>query len=521
MKAEDLVSRTGEELSPDDMAALKDVLGAVVSPVGPSPLRRKTKTLSAFNETAGGALVGSTEDKSAEPDPLEMLRLEVEDADRDAVAFRQRYGEDSPQTARARRTATELLTRYLAERRKVKGIKVKSTGTCKQGERSDLTGCVPASGEAGHPSSSSGESSWSGKTGFDMPPVNDDPAPGGKWYYHATPIAALDSVAKEGVNRTDETGLLSAAPHLDSVSWWGHAASGGEVSKMALLRFSRQGVRTYNEPEDDYDPENETAETRVRPIPAAKLEVFHEGQWKPLTSKPSAAKPTPNKPAERFKVTLSNLSSLSAHDNIVVNSVFGRKKVTDQEVAALVGAKGNVKLFFDIGLEGDDGEVVVDVSGPEYENNRTFFRDEDGSTAVYNNFFNVKKEHQGSGVGSDVFAAQVASCSAAGLSSIKTSAAGYGKNHPRYKTKGESTENGFYTWPRMGYDATFTDEQRENLPPEHAGSKTIQELFSTPAGRAWWKDNGWAMNMSFDLKEGSRSRKILAAYEEERRGRKG
>ena len=43
----------------------------------------------------------------------------------------------------------------------------------------------------------------------------------------------------------------------------------------------------------------------------------------------------------------------------------------------------------------------------------------------------------------------------------------------------------------------------------------LSDIMKTVDGRAWWKTNGTGFEMDFDLSEGSRSRKILEAYNEE------
>lgn len=86
--------------------------------------------------------------------------------------------------------------------------------------------------------------------------------------------------------------------------------------------------------------------------------------------------------------------------------------------------------------------------------------------------------------------------------------------------------NGYYTWPRFGYDQSLTDPQ--GIEPDVASiyqearnrfpdAKTVLDIFSTSEGRQWWKENGTDMlNAKFDLTSQSRSMTILGAYMEER-----
>jgi hypothetical protein len=104
----------------------------------------------------------------------------------------------------------------------------------------------------------------------------------------------------------------------------------------------------------------------------------------------------------------------------------------------------------------------------------------------------------------------VAQARAAGFSQIKTNAAG-DIDDPKY--------NGYYTWPLLGYDQPIVGLPQENeirqLFPQ---AKTIQDLYESPSGRDWWFVNGsWLTQAKFDLRDGSRSMRVLERYLNERR----
>ena len=50
--------------------------------------------------------------------------------------------------------------------------------------------------------------------------------------------------------------------------------------------------------------------------------------------------------------------------------------------------------------------------------------------------------------------------------------------------------------------------------------KSLSELMSTDKGRRYWKENGFAFNGEFDLKEGSQSLFILNKYIEGKKNEK-
>ena len=108
-----------------------------------------------------------------------------------------------------------------------------------------------------------------------------------------------------------------------------------------------------------------------------------------------------------------------------------------------------------------------------------------------------------------------------GIASIRCHAA---KDNPREPSK---PHNGYYTWPRFGYDAELEDDNFDTpvfkaLSEKFSEARTLLDVMSTPEGRAWWKQNGGDVyHMKFDLSEGSRSMMIHEAYQSERAAKKG
>jgi HK97 family phage portal protein len=150
--------------------------------------------------------------------------------------------------------------------------------------------------------------------------------------------------------------------------------------------------------------------------------------------------------------------------------------------------------------------VTVWVQNPENHNAapdllRTFHFDEQGKpTVVENEHFYMPKDQTGTGLGTKVFASQVDKAAKMGFKRIDT-------------IGGRSEEmNGYYTWPRLGYDGMVKG-------PDGQPTR-LTDLMRTKEGRDYWKQNGVQMKMSFDLSENSRSRKILDAYVKERFGGK-
>jgi hypothetical protein len=83
--------------------------------------------------------------------------------------------------------------------------------------------------------------------------------------------------------------------------------------------------------------------------------------------------------------------------------------------------------------------------------------------------------------------------------------------------------NGYYTWPRFGYDASLDlastvdyKAVESALPQSLKGAARVSDLMATEEGRAWWKANGDTIHMTFDLQEGSLSRRVWEAYKAEK-----
>jgi hypothetical protein len=120
---------------------------------------------------------------------------------------------------------------------------------------------------------------------------------------------------------------------------------------------------------------------------------------------------------------------------------------------------------------------------------------------IHNDHFYMPKDKTGSGRGTKVFKSQVDQAASMGFK--------------RIETVGGKSEymNGYYTWPRLGYDAPVPIEN-----PFKA--KRLSDLMTTKEGRNWWRQNGKQISMSFSLSGKSRSRKVLDAYYREKFGSK-
>lgn len=172
----------------------------------------------------------------------------------------------------------------------------------------------------------------------------------------------------------------------------------------------------------------------------------------------------------------------------------------------------NVSFTDEDGNIKEDGKFLkVSVIQKGLSMERLIGKDANG-VFIENKSFMLKKK--GTGLGADLFSKQVEAASSAGITEIRCHAA-------CEDSDGKRAFNGYYSWPRMGYDqplegegvyeadAKIYNKAKEEFP----GAKTVLDIMETEEGRSWWKKNGTDMLAAkFDLSEGSRSMKIHQAY---------
>lgn len=166
-----------------------------------------------------------------------------------------------------------------------------------------------------------------------------------------------------------------------------------------------------------------------------------------------------------------------------------------------------------------------------------------GKKAIDNSFLIIKKSAP-KGLGLKIFTSQVEGAIEAGFDYIETYAVG------NYRTASANNVNGYYTWAVFGYDCPlkilspreFADEIMDMFP----NAETLLDVITSPnvpnldedeadeiredaanldrkigrpvrdrttiTGSDWWLVRGKPFSGTFDLAEGSRSRKQLDAY---------
>jgi hypothetical protein len=128
--------------------------------------------------------------------------------------------------------------------------------------------------------------------------------------------------------------------------------------------------------------------------------------------------------------------------------------------------------------------------------------------------YNIAKPLQGKGAATRGLAAMLSTAARLGVVEARTGAVGCGpKSH---ENEGKKYKNGYYTWPLLGFDRAFTDDDTTGLatlPAEFRGAKRLSDILSAPGGTAVWKDYGWSVSCKLALaRPDTPGSKLLFAY---------
>jgi GNAT superfamily N-acetyltransferase len=224
-----------------------------------------------------------------------------------------------------------------------------------------------------------------------------------------------------------------------------------------------------------------------------------------------------------------------------VKAITGRD-LTDEQLGALTGAPAGAttRVIPQDEREGKNVAIITEhpdiedqavaiLRGP-YQSPRDREEGNPGSPATlhYEQIY-LKSEARGSGQGVAMVARSVAAAHEAGVTRVDLKAEGYGPKG--YLPRPGATENGYYTWARIGFDAELEASDKRGMEPpgpgrvfgetvpwpaEFQGAERVSDLMRTPEGAAFWKEWGSTMNMTMDTTPGSTGRQVMDAYLEAR-----
>jgi len=109
------------------------------------------------------------------------------------------------------------------------------------------------------------------------------------------------------------------------------------------------------------------------------------------------------------------------------------------------------------------------------------------------------------GLGLRIFARKLTTARNLGVTRIETAA---GRR---------TSENGYYTWPRFGFDGPLPRRVKRRLPLGLDRAQNVLDLMECQKGRLWWRACGTPIRLAFDMTTHSRSWAVFQRY----LGRKG
>ena len=101
--------------------------------------------------------------------------------------------------------------------------------------------------------------------------------------------------------------------------------------------------------------------------------------------------------------------------------------------------------------------------------------------------------------------------------SVVTQSRKAGKKEIKLYASRASDMNGYYTWPRYGFDAELPPYILREARMAGLSARKVSDLMKTEEGRKWWLTNGKSLYMTFDLDENSLNSGIWNKYRKENR----
>jgi hypothetical protein len=169
------------------------------------------------------------------------------------------------------------------------------------------------------------------------------------------------------------------------------------------------------------------------------------------------------------------------------------------EYAGLAGAPDQAQV--EVGASG--GRLYIEMGDPVTASYRAYYyvrRVAERLVMVNDGFHILLRCLQGRGLGLCIFHRQAMAAAALGVDRIELVA---GRR---------ADENGYYTWPRLGFEGVLPARLRHILPVGLERARTVLDLMECEKGRLWWREHGVTIRAMFDLLAGSRSRVVLERY---------
>jgi hypothetical protein len=267
-------------------------------------------------------------------------------------------------------------------------------------------------------------------------------------------------------------------------------------------------------------------------------------------AEPGEGKLIPNIQPGRYSRVNFNISGSMAGLRTTLGALAEGKSDAEVKhfVLDLAGGGGLTNHLENVRIEFSGNSVHVYGSGGSIcAMSRTLSFSNGRPRSISNSVFSLGKDAE-SGVGLKMLATQAATARDAGFQKIGVTAAGSGSRDPQttYDASGcPHGYNGYYTWPRFGYDAPFDSfdaikKMKDNVDyrgrpgtydahDQELARKAYEQIKAAyenaPQGlrfldvmtagadaRKWWQEHGSQTGMSFDTTPGSRCLEVLTAY---------
>ena len=222
----------------------------------------------------------------------------------------------------------------------------------------------------------------------------------------------------------------------------------------------------------------------------------------------------------------------------------GGLKGTDGRVKTFVSLRdmGDDSFWFDVNIQQFGNPNNMDITS--HSSSRTIILHKNGTISIRNKSIEIK-EGAPEGMGTKIFHNQVKHASQMGASYISCTADGSGiglRDDSDRRNKDGSVSpgmNGFYTWPRMGYEATDEEEFEEAkntsmlaftrryvkniygdrhpganpddlyntyknsvpVPNEIKNARDFKDIMKNEISREWWLNHGTRFEAVFDIKD--------------------
>jgi len=232
----------------------------------------------------------------------------------------------------------------------------------------------------------------------------------------------------------------------------------------------------------------------------------------------------------------------------LVNDLIGHD-LDEGTIGAVACAVAGTEVYVYEGR--DPGTIDLIVEGEGVEARRTL-KKVDGKLVAHNEYFRIQEDSLHKGAGAELFANQVKALRSIGTDRIETEAVG-----SLAESAPPAEFNGYYTWPRLGYQGTMAAKSYDKFPDalkvKLGNGRQVADLYDlkdmaaaglsnaevsetrrllrandlasgrepkayvTLSGADYWRAHGRSvLDGVFDLNDGSRSLKVLDDYLEQR-----